>query len=213
VPRSLLTCRLFLSRSAALRANAAVLTADEFRQRQHYLVATLNSAHFFAEPVADDKPANPLTDPSTNDAMMNMMKGNLMNYIPQTLIMGWINYFFAGFVIMRLPFALTDSFKQMLQTGVATPDLDVRYVLAILWYFVNLLGLRPVYLLLLQDSAAVEALMQQQQQQQQAPFGGPGAPKVDRVYKAEAENVQMVNHELIFDGIVERAAAAAAAAA
>lgn len=213
MPRSLLTCRLFLSRSAALRANAAVLTADEFRQRQHYLVATLNSAHFFAEPVADDKPANPLTDPSTNDAMMNMMKGNLMNYIPQTLIMGWINYFFAGFVIMRLPFALTDSFKQMLQTGVATPDLDVRYVLAILWYFVNLLGLRPVYLLLLQDSAAVEALMQQQQQQQQAPFGGPGAPKVDRVYKAEAENVQMVNHELIFDGIVERAAAAAAAAA
>lgn len=184
-----------------------MLTEQEFQQRQEYFITTLNTDHFYSEPISeDDKPANPFTDPSTNDAMMNMMKGNLMNYIPQTLIMGWINYFFAGFVIMKLPFPLTDSFKQMLQNGVATPDLNVRYVSSISWYFVNLLGLRPIYTILLQDSSAVEALMQQQQQQgQQAPaIGVPGGPKVDKVYQAEAENLQVVDHKSIFDGIVER---------
>lgn len=107
---------------------------------------------------------------------------------------------------MKLPFPLTESFKQMLQNGVATPDLNVRYVSSISWYFVNLLGLRPIYSIVLQDSTAVEALMQQQQQQgQQAPpIGGPGAPKVDKVYKAEAENLQVLDHTSIFDGIVER---------
>ena len=30
---------------------------------------------------------------------MGMMKGNMMMMIPQTVIMGWINAFFAGFVI------------------------------------------------------------------------------------------------------------------
>lgn len=30
---------------------------------------------------------------------MGMMKGNMMMMVPQTVIMGWINAFFAGFVI------------------------------------------------------------------------------------------------------------------
>lgn len=198
--------RLFLRRAQAFRANNNVLNKEEFEGRQNYLIATLNSDHFYSEPVLDDdKPANPFSDPSTNDALMNMMKGNLMNYIPQTVIMGWINYFFAGFVIMKLPFPVTDSFKQMLQTGVATPDLNARYVSSISWYFVNLLGLRPIYTILLQDSSAVDQLMLQQQQQQQMPaIGGPGAPKVDKIYKSEADNLQLLTHESIFDGIVDR---------
>lgn len=38
------------------------------------------------------------------DAMMGMMKGNMMMMIPQTLIMSWINAFFSGFVICTLSF-------------------------------------------------------------------------------------------------------------
>lgn len=42
-----------------------------------------------------------MTDPAAMEGMMGMMKGNMAMMIPQTLIMGWINAFFAGFVISK----------------------------------------------------------------------------------------------------------------
>lgn len=50
---------------------------------------------------------------------------------------------------MKLPFPLTYGFKAMLQRDVATPDMDVRYVSALSWYFLNLLGLNGVFRLIL----------------------------------------------------------------
>lgn len=44
-----------------------------------------------------------MTDPAAMEGMMGMMKGNMAMMIPQTLIMGWINAFFAGFVISTFP--------------------------------------------------------------------------------------------------------------
>ena len=43
-----------------------------------------------------------MTDPAAMEGMMGMMKGNMAMMIPQTLIMSWINAFFAGFVISML---------------------------------------------------------------------------------------------------------------
>ena len=55
---------------------------------------------FLKDPENRGKPAgNPMTDPAAMEGMMGMMKGNMAMMIPQTLIMGWINAFFAGFVI------------------------------------------------------------------------------------------------------------------
>jgi len=47
-----------------------------------------------------------MTDPAAMEGMMGMMKGNMAMMIPQTLIMGWINAFFAGFVISTSPILL-----------------------------------------------------------------------------------------------------------
>lgn len=118
---------------------------------------------------------------------MGMMKGNMAMMVPQTLIMGWINAFFAGFVVckssellchaglhcsgsviawehyldpsidklrltfneVKLPFPLTLRFKSMLQSGVATRDLDVRWVSSLSWYFLNLFGLQSVFIFIL----------------------------------------------------------------
>lgn len=52
-------------------------------------------------------------------------------------------------VPVKLPFPLTIRFKSMLQSGVATRDLDVRWVSSLSWYFLNLFGLQSVFIFIL----------------------------------------------------------------
>lgn len=119
---------------------------------------------------------------------------------------------------VRLPFPLTIRFKQMLQTGVATKDLDVRWVSAVSWYVLNLIGLKSVFALLLGNNNS-----------KFSPFfsfypffsngiaaGGMGGgaqqgpnmlqPGIDpsKVFKAEAENLDLMNPVSILDGIEDR---------
>lgn len=167
-------------------------------------MADLHSDKYYSEPkTTGDGPTNPFTDPGMNDALFNMAKGNILNYVPQTLIMAWVNFFFADSIVMKLPFPLTAGFKSMLQSGVNTPDLDVRYVSAISWYFVNLFGLRPVYSVIMNDPSGAQQLMNNQQQQAQ-PFGGPGMPKSEKLFNAEAESVQITGFESVFTNIASR---------
>ena len=71
-----------------------------FASRRQFLVSAYKDGTFLKDPENRGKPAgNPMTDPAAMEGMMGMMKGNMAMMIPQTLIMGWINAFFAGFVI------------------------------------------------------------------------------------------------------------------
>lgn len=135
-----------LQRGVNLRTNANQLSKASFESRKAYLVQAFKDGSFLADPEARGKPRpNPMTDPSMMEGMMGGMKANVVMMVPQTLIMGWINAFFSGFVIMKLPFPLTPQFKSMLQSGVGTRDLDVRWVSSLSWYFLTLFGLQPVY--------------------------------------------------------------------
>ena len=51
----------------------------------------------------DDMPEikNPLADSNTMDMMMDQAKKSMVMMIPQTAIMGWINFFFSGFVLSK----------------------------------------------------------------------------------------------------------------
>ena len=118
-----------------------------------------------------------MTDPAAMEGMMGMMKGNMMMMVPQSLIMGWIQAFFSGFVVckyvppiqtdlctnvtlsVKLPFPLTLRFKSMLQSGVATRDLDVQWVSSLSWYFLNLFGLQSVFIFILGNDNGMSSIL------------------------------------------------------
>ena len=64
---------------------------------------------------------------SNHAGMMDMMKGNMTMMVPNMVMMAWINYFFSGFVLVKIPFGLTEGFKGMLQRGVDLKTLDPSY--------------------------------------------------------------------------------------
>lgn len=91
-----------LVRGINLRTNANVLSPTAFQARKAYMVSAYQEGKFLADPEARGKPRpNPMSDPAAMEGMMGMMKGNMAMMIPQTLIMGWINAFFSGFVISK----------------------------------------------------------------------------------------------------------------
>ncbi|CUS14393.1 unnamed protein product [Tuber aestivum] len=198
-----------LLRGVNLRTNHNQIPLSSFIARKNYLVAAYNRGDFLKDPESKGKPpANPMTDPAGMDQMMNMLKGNMAMMVPQTLIMGWINAFFSGFVIMKLPFPLTLRFKSMLQSGVATRDLDVRWVSSLSWYFLNLFGLRSIFTFILGNDNSADQMAQQMQQMNPAGGNAMFAPGQDpnKMFLAEAENLEVVGgqHEWVLDGVVDR---------
>lgn len=145
----------------AVRSNYHVLSEPAFRARRDYLTNAYETGAFLKN--ADQRgqpPPNPMTDPGAMDGMMGMMKNNMAMMIPNTLIMSWINAFFSGFVIIKLPFPITIKFKSMLQAGVATREMDPRWMSSISWYFLCYFGLQSVFNFLLgNDNGALEILL------------------------------------------------------
>jgi hypothetical protein len=91
-----------LVRGVNLRTNANVISPASFQARKGYMVQAYQEGKFLADPESRGKPRpNPMSDPAAMEGMMGMMKGNMAMMIPQSLIMGWINAFFSGFVISK----------------------------------------------------------------------------------------------------------------
>jgi len=192
-----------LIRGANLHNNSHSISSHSFRARKAQFATAVKDGSYLAEPESRGKaPANPLTDPAMMEGMMGAMKGNVAMMVSQTLIMGWINAFFSGFVIMKLPFPLTPQFKSMLQSGVGTRDLDVRWVSSLSWYFLTLFGLQPVYNFILGSDNSASQIAQQMAMNPGSMVGQNQDP--DKMFAAEAENLEVLNHRYILDGVEER---------
>ena len=91
-----------LLRGVNLRNSANVISPASFQARKDYMITQFQNGGFLKDPDRKGQAApNPMTDPAAMEGMMGMMKGNMTMMIPQTLIMGWINAFFSGFVISK----------------------------------------------------------------------------------------------------------------
>lgn len=208
--------RQALIRGMTLRSNLAAsgLSESAFQARKDFLVDNYKKGTFLKNgPDSRGQPAaNPMSDPAAMEGMMGMMKGNMAMMIPQTLIMSWINAFFAGFVILKLPFPLTIRFKTMLQAGVMTRDLDVRWVSSLSWYFLCLFGLQSVFIFILGNDNAASQLNQQMAMANPMAGGAPGAggnpfgpgQDPDKTFQAEVENLEVQEYWTVLDGVEDR---------
>ncbi|PWN36853.1 uncharacterized protein FA14DRAFT_169783 [Meira miltonrushii] len=150
-----------ITRAATLRSHFALIPRQAFKARLDWLTDALDKGTYIKpeepkNPGEEDMPKNPLSDPAQMDQMMDMAKKSMVSMVPQTVIMGWINYFFTGFVLIRLPFPLTLRFKLMLQRGIDTSDMDVTWVSSISWYFLCLFGLNAIFRLILGDGNSAD---------------------------------------------------------
>ncbi|KDN49925.1 transmembrane protein [Tilletiaria anomala UBC 951] len=194
-----------LGRSQALQANYFQLPPSSFVARRAYLIDALGSGKYLADPVKPgsepNKPKNPLTEPGGMDSMMEGMKKSMVMMVPQTVIMGWINFFFSGFVLIKLPFPLTLRFKPMLQRGIETPDMDVTWVSSLSWYFLNLFGLNAIYRLVLGDGNAADGTRDMAAMGNMAGAGMPGlpgqTPDVAKIHAAERDNLELAGLDLL----------------
>ena len=91
------------------------ISKSAFDRRKEAFIEGAREGKFLADPDARGKPkANPMSDPAAMEGMMGAMKGNMMMMIPQSVIMGWINAFFAGFVVcmsLSLPVFLVSELR------------------------------------------------------------------------------------------------------
>ncbi|MBW0530272.1 hypothetical protein O181_069987, partial [Austropuccinia psidii MF-1] len=207
-----------LVRSACFRNNCQILNRKRFESRQRLLIQALSDGRYLSQEDANSKspantkdgnavaknsssasnPPNPL-DPANMEGMMDGLKKQMVMMIPQTVIMGWINAFFYGFVCVKLPFPLPIGFKQMLQRGIETPNMDITWVSSLSWYFLNLFGLNSIYRLLLGDENAADGSAA-------LAMGGasnmglsPQAMDYKKLYQTEIENLKLIDHQYVCD--------------
>ena len=76
------------------------------------------------------------------------------------IVMGmFVNYFFAGFILGKIPFRLSPSFRPMLQRGIDLPSLDVTYFTSLSYYILLLFGLQGVFRIIFRCSRCINAAM------------------------------------------------------
>lgn len=190
----------YMQLAGLIRFHGFNLDEKSFSSRVQYLVQGFRKGDFLADPNATpQKSALPnLNDPKQMENMTSGVKQQMLTYIPQTVIMSWVSAFFGGFIVMRLPFPLTSRFKEMLQAGIATPELDVRWVSSISWYIILLIGLQSLFTLILGEQNASSA-----------PTSAPPptfAPNADKkkIFEAEADQLDIIRNKYILNNVMKR---------
>lgn len=195
-----------LARSRRLRQFGGFIPPPACRARKHFLLTSPQAlastpesrAEALSRFVGNHEPELNMADPMN---MMGGMKQQLMMIIPNMLQMTWVNWFFSGFVALKLPFSLTERLKAMVQRGVMLRTLDSAYVSSVSWFLILMVGLRGVHTAMLGSTEHVggeERLVGMGMaggQQPPSPFGN--KIDYDGTYKQEKDEIEISTHDYL----------------
>eukprot|EP00884_Botryococcus_braunii_P007015 jgi/Botrbrau1/16314/Bobra.0066s0082.1 len=191
-----------IARANVLRLNFGFIPESGFRQRKLYFNAR-ETGFFNKKSEARSAQEQMMTNP---DFMTNMMKQNLSGIVPQIAMGAFVSFFFSGFILGKIPFPLSPSFRLMLQRGVDLPSLDVTYFTSLSYYILLLFGLRGVLMLFFRENTVDETQMYRQQ------MGGgtggmPGMPTPDpnKAFEAEKAALELLEYKWRLEGVELRA--------
>lgn len=182
-----------VARAQILRGGGSFIPEPAFRTRKLYFVAK-ETGKFHQKSQAPDPREAMVTNP---DVMVNMMKQNLGGMVPQFAMGAFVNYFFSGFILGKVPFPLSSRFKLMLQRGIDLPSLDVTYFTSLSYYLLLLFGMRGVFSLFFREETIDDAQMYQRQMQMQA---NPMATDVQKLFDTERQALELYDHRFAFEG-------------
>lgn len=165
-----------------------MITPLGFQQRIQYFTDK-ESGVLHEEIEKKDMAEMMMTNP---DMMSGMMKQQLGGLGPQLALGAFVNYFFRGFILGKLPFSLSPKFRGMLQSGIDLPSLDVTYLSSLSYYMLLLFGSRGILTLFFKDVVNDAAMAAQMQQK--GMMMNPAAADPKKQFADEAKVMDLLQH-------------------
>jgi hypothetical protein len=191
--------RSAINRAKKLKENFMYISERGYRSRKAFFIKENDG--FFNKKFQGKSPAD-MMNPSM---MTDMLKKNVLNGLYYVLIFVGVGYLFSGFILLKLPFGLTQKFRSMLQQGLNLPDVDVSYVSAISWCLLLVFGLNSIVQHF--DGGEQFSMLKEQEQMMKAPmmmpFGQQGN-EYDKVFTDEKENIEIIPQFTLLDDSVDR---------
>lgn len=188
-----------MNRASKLRLNFMFISSEGFKRRKGFFCK--EGEGFF-----NQKFESKAADIMNPNMMGDMLKKNVLNGLYYALIFVGVGYIFSGFILLKLPFGLTQKFRSMLQQGLNLPDLDVSYVSAISWCFILVFGLNSIlqhfdggdnFSMLKEQEALMKAPMGMM------PFGQPGTDH-EKILSGEKENIEIIPQFSLLDDSIDK---------
>jgi hypothetical protein len=191
--------RSAINRTKKLKENFMFISERGFRSRKAFFIKENDG--FFNKKF----PAKSQADVMNPNMMSDMLKKNVLNGLYYVLIFVGVGYLFSGFILLKLPFGLTQKFRSMLQQGLNLPDVDVSYVSAISWCLLLVFGLNSIVQHF--DGGEQFSMLKEQEQMMKAPmmmpFGQTGN-EFEKLFTDEKENLEIIPQFSILDDSIDR---------
>uniref|UniRef100_A0A7S4QZ46 ER membrane protein complex subunit 3 n=1 Tax=Ditylum brightwellii TaxID=49249 RepID=A0A7S4QZ46_9STRA len=194
-----------LSRSARLRAGGGwFISASKWEGRRRYVSdrenGYLREEALWAEEEKESAGNGesgggmPGMDPSNPMAAMDGMKGQMAAMVQNMVMMQGISHFFRGYVLVKVPFPLTNGFKMMFQRGLDLSTLDTSYVSSVSWYFLVMFGLRAFFRLAIGEPSQAHRESAMTQHNLGLALNAPPGPSqfdAPKALRTEADNIEI----------------------